>query len=76
MFDCFWILLFPASAIGADAEHDVSAFHTSSSEHPVARIDDPVIATEAAVIALAILVQPQGRHLAFGNWLSHRSTMP
>jgi len=55
MFDCLWILLFPVSAIGADTEHNVSAFHTSGSEHPIARVDDAVVATKAAVIALAKL---------------------
>jgi hypothetical protein len=58
MFDCSWILLLPASAIGADAEHDVSAFHTSGSEHPIASVDDAVIAAEAAVIAFAKFIKP------------------
>jgi len=55
MFDCLWILLLPASAIGADTEHNVSALHTSGSKDPVARVDDSVVAAKTAVIALAKL---------------------
>ena len=74
MFDCLRVLLLPASTVWADAKNNVSAFNTGSSEDPVARVDDPVIATETAMIALAILIAPKGGHLVFGDRLSHLSS--
>lgn len=68
------ILLLPTSTVRADAERYVSTLNSSSSKNFVARVDDPVVATETAVIALAILIMPKGYHLAFGDWLSHHSS--
>jgi len=56
--DCLRVLSLPASTIRANAESYVSALNPGCGEDLIARIDDPVVPAEAAMIAFCILIKP------------------